>query len=93
MINKITSIRISFGLGVLSAVALFISNFALMDIQHGGGFSLEWAIMHISYAVFILFHFSALLTLARLLRTKNKQAVSVSGLESGDLAKKCTFAP
>ena len=74
MIDKVTSIRISFGLGILSAVALLISNFALMDIQHGNGHGLEWAIMHVSYAVFILFHLSVLVTLARLSRRRDEGA-------------------
>ncbi len=73
MIDKVTSIRMSFGLGILSAAALFISNFALMDIQHGNGHALEWAIMHVSYAVFILFHLSVLVTLARLPRRRDER--------------------
>ncbi|HEX4949901.1 MAG TPA: hypothetical protein VFZ34_24760 [Blastocatellia bacterium] len=73
MHNLRKSIRITFALGILSALALVVSNLALMDIQHGGGFTLEWAIMHISYGIFILFHIFAIVTLARMLRRENER--------------------
>lgn len=74
MIEIKTSIRISFGLGILSAVAMVVSNLALMDIQHGeSDLRLEWRILHVSYAVFILFHLSALVTLGQLLTAKAAQ--------------------
>lgn len=75
MMDLTTSIRISFGLGMLSTAAWLISNLALMDIQHGAGHRLEWGIVHISYALFILFHVSALITLGRLLRKVTERVV------------------
>ncbi len=67
------SIQVSLGLCLLSAIALFISNLALMDIGHGeSDLTLEWSILHISYAVFILFHGAALITFIRLLNVKNE---------------------
>jgi Na+-driven multidrug efflux pump len=71
MIETRTSIRISFWLGIFSAVAVFISNLALLDIWHGeSDLTLEWRILHVSYGVFILFHISALITFVRLLGRK-----------------------
>jgi hypothetical protein len=69
-----TSIRLSFGLGVLSAIAIFFSNLALIDIHHGeSDLTLEWAVLRISYTVFILFHISALITLWRLLKSEREK--------------------
>ncbi len=73
MIKLKTSIQVSLGLCLFSAIALFISNLALMDIGHGeSDLNLEWRIMQVSYAVFILFHGAALITFIRLLKTKNE---------------------
>lgn len=72
MMTLKTSVRITFSLCVISAIAVFISNLALMDIGHGGeDLKLEWAILQISYAIFILFHISAFITLARLIKRNN----------------------
>jgi hypothetical protein len=72
MIELKTSIRFSFGLCLISGIALFLSNLALMDIGHGeSDVTLEWRILQISYAVFILFHVSVFITLARLMKLKN----------------------
>jgi hypothetical protein len=69
-----TWIRISFALGLCSALALISSNLALMEIQHkASDLTLEWRILHLSYAVFMLSHLSALVTLARMLNTKTKE--------------------
>lgn len=68
MRNPTKSISITFALGILSAIALFVSNLALMDIQKGGGYTVEWAILHVSYGIFILFHIFAIVTLTRMLR-------------------------
>lgn len=76
MITLATATRLTFILGGLSAGALVLSNFALLDIQHGNGQRLEWIIMHISYAVFILFHFAALVTLSRWRRNHEADAAS-----------------
>jgi hypothetical protein len=66
--------QLSLGLGVLSAIAIFFSNLALMDIKHGeSDLRLEWGILQISYAIFILFHISAIITFARLLRGRNRE--------------------
>lgn len=75
------SIRISLLLAALSAEALFVSNLALTDIQHGNGKRLEWAIMHVSYAIFILFHLSAIVSFIKILR-------SHSARENGTLMKR-----
>lgn len=72
MIETRTSIRISLVLGILSAVAVFINNLALIDIWHGeSDLVLEWRVLHVSYAIFILFHISALITFVRLLGRKS----------------------
>ena len=73
MRNPFKSISITFALGIFSAIALLVSNLALMDIQKGGGLRLEWAIMHVSYGIFILFHIFAIVTLARMLRRENER--------------------
>lgn len=73
MIVSVKSARVSLTLGVCSMAALILSNFALMDIQRGEGHGLEWAIMHVSYAVFILFHISAIVTFVRMMRKIEKQ--------------------
>jgi hypothetical protein len=65
------SSRVSLILGIISVGALLLSNFALLDIQHGDGHVLEWSIMHVSYVIFILFHVSAIVTFVRILRKKN----------------------
>lgn len=72
MRNLKTNIRVSFGLCLCSGIALLISNLALMDIRHGeSDVTLEWRILQISYPIFILFHVSAFITLARLMKWKN----------------------
>lgn len=71
MIEMKTSVRLTFRLGILSAVAIIISNLALIDISHGeSNLILEWRIMHLSYAIFLLFHISALFTLGRILKQR-----------------------
>ncbi len=69
-----TSIRISFGLCLLSILAVFVSNLALMDIGHGeSDLRLEWRIVQVSYAVFIVFHAVMLVTLARRLKQTRQE--------------------
>ena len=69
-----TSIRISFGLCLLSILAVFVSNLALMDIAHGeSDLRLEWRIVQVSYAVFIVFHAMMLVTLARRLKQTRQE--------------------
>ncbi|HQR31947.1 MAG TPA: hypothetical protein PLK30_04350 [Blastocatellia bacterium] len=69
-----TSIRISFGLCLLSILAVFVSNLALMDIAHGeSDLRLEWRIVQVSYAVFIVFHAVMLVTLARRLKQTRQE--------------------
>ena len=70
---SIKSISITFALNILSTVALFVSNLALMNIEKGGGLTLEWAIMRISYGIFILFHIFAIVTLAKMLQRENER--------------------
>jgi len=74
MITLATATRLTFILGGLLVCALVLSNFALLDIQHGNGQRLEWTIMHISYAVFILFNLAALVTLSRWRRNREADA-------------------
>ncbi len=69
-----TSIRISFGLCLLPILAVFVSNLALMDIAHGeSDLRLEWRIVQVSYAVFIVFHAVMLVTLARRLKQTRQE--------------------
>ena len=69
MMKMRTLVRLSLGLGILSTMAVFLSNLALIDIWHGeSDLRLEWGAVRVSYAVFILFHISALITFTRLLR-------------------------
>ncbi len=73
-----TSIRISFGLCLLSILAVLVSNLALIDIGHGeSDLRLEWRILRVSYAVFILFHLSSLITFIRLLKKKGEETHGV----------------
>lgn len=69
-----TSIRISFGFCLPSILAVFVSNLALMDIAHGeSDLRLEWRIVQVSYAVFIVFHAVMLVTLARRLKQTRQE--------------------
>lgn len=57
--------RVSFGLGVVSMVAVAVSHLALTDIAHGAGGPAEWRALQVSFALIVLFHVSALATLWR----------------------------
>lgn len=60
----------SFGLGILSLFAVFVSHLALTDIYHGeADLSFEWGAVQICFAVIIAFQVSALLTLRQVLRS------------------------
>lgn len=69
MIRLRISALISFGLGLLSLVAVYMCHLALTDIYHGeADTSLEWGAVQICFVVIIAFQVSALLTLWQVLR-------------------------
>ena len=64
-----TAARVSFGLGILSLVAVLVSHLALTDIYHREtDTSQEWRALQISAGVILAFQISALITIWRLLR-------------------------
>jgi hypothetical protein len=70
METKTVSVRVSFGLGLLSVVAVGVSHLALTDIAHGEGGFAEWRALQVSFAMIIAFQVSALLTLWRIMRDR-----------------------
>ena len=64
------AIRLSFGLGVLSVVAVGVSHLALVDIAHGAGGPAEWRALQGAFALIMAFQLSALLTLWRMIRSR-----------------------
>jgi hypothetical protein len=68
MVTMRMAVRLSFGLGVLSVVAVGISHLALTDIYHDAGGLAEWRALQVSFAVIIAFQLSALITLWRTMR-------------------------
>lgn len=63
-----TSARLSFGLGVLSLVAVVVSHLALTDIWHGeADTTLEWRVLRVCFLIIVAFQVLALATLRRLL--------------------------
>jgi len=66
-----TLVRVSFGLGVLSLLAVLVSHLALTDIYHGeADTSQEWRALQVSAVLILAFQISAIATLWRLLRGK-----------------------
>ncbi len=60
---------ISVGLGLLSLLAVLVSQLALADIYHGeADVSAEWNAVRVCFAVIVAFQASALLTLRRVIR-------------------------
>jgi hypothetical protein len=60
---------ISVGLGLLSLLAVIVSQLALADIYHGeADVSAEWSAVRVGFAVIVAFQASALLTLRRVIR-------------------------
>lgn len=52
MIEVKTAARISFGLGIVSLLAVVASHLALTDIRHGETeATLEWRVLQISFAL------------------------------------------
>ena len=77
------SIIFSIGLGVLSIVAIVISHLALTDIGHGeGDLTLEWQALQVAFAVIILFHISAFITLFRVLKYTKSSANTLTDSQS-----------
>jgi hypothetical protein len=66
--SRITGVRLSFCLGVLSVLAVAASHLALTDISHGQGGTAEWRALQVSFIVIVAFQVSALVTLWRLMR-------------------------
>jgi hypothetical protein len=62
------AVRLSLGLGVLSVLAVGVSDLALTDIAHGAGGSAEWRALQVSFAMIIAFQLAALTTLWRIMR-------------------------
>jgi hypothetical protein len=64
-----TATQVSFGLGLLSLLAVVVGHLALTDIYHGEtDTSQEWRFLQVSAVIILAFHISALVTLWRLLR-------------------------
>lgn len=63
---------ITFGLGILSSLALALSHLALTDIGHGeGDLSLEWSALRVSALVLAAFVVSTFVTLRTLTRPRS----------------------
>ena len=65
------AVRLSFGLGVLSVLAVGVSHLALTDISHGAGGPAEWRALQVSFALIFSFQLSALMTLWRIMRANS----------------------
>jgi hypothetical protein len=53
--------RFSFGLGLLSSLAIVAAGMALQDVYHGEeDLTLEWSVLRVSFLVIIAFHAFAL---------------------------------
>jgi len=72
MAMKNGAVRLSFGLGVLSVVAVAIGHLALTDISHGAGGVAEWRALQASFALIVAFQVSALWTLWRIMRADTR---------------------
>jgi hypothetical protein len=60
MTHQIAS-RLTFGLGVLSVLAVILANLALIDIYHGEpDVTLEWNAVRVSFLIILVFHAFAL---------------------------------
>lgn len=68
------AVRLSFGLGVLSVLAVGVSHLALTDISHGTGGPAEWRALQVSFAMIIAFQLAALTTLWRIMRAGSPHA-------------------
>ncbi len=69
MIGLTTAARISFGLGVLSLLAVLASHLALTDIYHReSDVSLEWRVIQICFILIVASQVSALITLRRAIK-------------------------
>lgn len=64
--------RLTFGLGILSVLAVGVSHLALTDIAHGAGSSTEWRALQVSFALIVLFQAAALATLWRAMRASRR---------------------
>ena len=64
--------RLSFGLGLLSVVAVGLSLLALNDIGHGDGGPAEWRALRVTFGLIMAFQLSALITLWRIIRATPK---------------------
>ncbi|MDA2924555.1 hypothetical protein MYX65_07845 [Acidobacteria bacterium AH-259-L09] len=79
MLRLNTVARVSFGLGVLSLLAVVTSHLALTDIYHGEtDVGLEWRVLQICFVVIVVFQLSALYTLRRILRGTRGHAPSTT---------------
>ena len=69
MVHSILGARISFGLGILSLLAVVVSHLALTDIYHGEtDVLLEWRVVQLAFPIIVAFQVSALVTLWRVVR-------------------------
>lgn len=72
MFRTKTFAKISFGLGILSILAVVASHLALTDIWHAeGDLSLEWNVLQVSITVIGFFQVFALITIGRFLKVKS----------------------
>ena len=75
--SLITQARLSFRLGILSLFAVVLSHMALTDISHGEqDLTLEWRALQMAFGAIIVFQFSALAALRRVLREEGPGATS-----------------
>lgn len=57
--------RVTFGIGVLSAISLIVAFLALTDIHHGeSDVSAEWRVVQVAFAIVVAFHVVAFAMLA-----------------------------
>ena len=71
MLQLRTAVGVSYGLGLLSLLAILACHAALTDIWHGeADVAMEWRVLQVSFAIIIAFQLSALLTLRRVLQDK-----------------------
>jgi hypothetical protein len=72
------AVRLSFGLGILSVLAVVASHLALTDIAHGEGGVAEWRALQVSLLIIALFQASALTTFWRILQNAQGHGPRVS---------------
>jgi hypothetical protein len=58
--------RVTFGLGLMSALSMIVAFLALTDIHHAeSDVSSEWRVVQVAFAIVVAFHVAAFAMLAR----------------------------